>query len=169
MKKTILKNGAYASLIVVGIPLLLWSLFEGEPNYDISEIIGYATMILCMAFVFLGIREYRNQELNGTISFGEALKVGILIALIPSFAFGFYDLIYVIYLDPGFYDNYYHHYTRELEKTLSGPELEKAITDLNAQKDFFMNPVIQFLVMFLTVFIIGFIASMVSSLILKKR
>ncbi|TRX59585.1 DUF4199 domain-containing protein [Fulvivirga sp. M361] len=168
MKTIILKNGIYASLCVVGIPLIFWSLADEKPNYDLDEIIGYSTMILCMAFVFLGIREYRDQELNGSISFGKALKTGLYIALIPSIAFGIYDLIYIMYLDPDFYDNYYNHYIQELQGELSGNDLKKAIVELNEQRDFFRNPGIQFMVMFLTVFMIGIIFSIISSFILKK-
>ncbi len=168
MKKLIVKHGLYASLVVVGIPLLMWTLTDGEPNYDLGEIIGYATMVLCMTFVFLGIREYRNHELNGSISFGQALKVGVLIALIPSVAFGVYDLIYVIWLDPDFYDTYYAQYIEEMKNTMPESELEKALADMEAQKELFMNPFMQFLVMFLTVFLIGFVISLISSMVLKR-
>ena len=168
MNSIVLKYGLYATSIVVGIPFLMWVFIAGEPNYDLGEIIGYATMVLCMTFVFLGIREYRDRQLNGTIPFGQALKVGVLIALIPSTAFGIYDLLYVAYLDPGFYDAYYSQYIADLQSSLPKEELEAAIAEVEAQKAIFTNPLMQFLVMFLTVFLIGFVVSLLSSMILKK-
>ena len=168
MKNIVLKHGLYATSVVVGIPLLVWVFTPGEPNYDLGEIIGYATMILCMAFVFLGIREHRDHQLNGTISFWQALKLGMSIALIPSLAFGIYDLLYVAYLDPDFYDAYYSQYVADLKSSLSQDDFEKALTEIEAQKELFTNPVMQFLVMFLTVFLIGFVVSLLSSLVLKR-
>ena len=168
MKNIVLKHGLYATSVVVGIPFLLWVFVPGEPNYDLGEVIGYATMILCMAFVFLGIREHRDHQLQGVISFWQALKLGMSIALIPSLAFGIYDLLYVAYLDPDFYDAYYSQYIAELKSSLTEDDFEKALAEIEAQEEIFTNPVLQFLVMFLTVFLIGFVVSLLSSLVLKR-
>ena len=68
---------------------------ESEMGYKIAEIVGYSTILLSMIFVFLGIKKYRDENNGGNISFGEALKVGVLIVLIPSIAFGLYNLFYI--------------------------------------------------------------------------
>src|ERR1041385_902667 len=47
-----------------------------------SEVIGYTAMLLAFTLVFFGIRTYREQQGGGTITFGRAFKVGILIPLV---------------------------------------------------------------------------------------
>ncbi len=168
MKKLILKNGLYATLVVVGIHVVFWIASDHE-NYTLGELVGYASMILSMSFVFLGMREYKLNEKNGTLSFTEGLKVGTLIALIPSAGFALYDLFYVKFLDPDFYKKYSANYLKELEEKLSKEEYIKAAADMEANMALFTNPAFQFLVMFATVFVIGFIISLISSIILRTK
>lgn len=169
MRNTIIKNGLYASLLLIGVHIIFWVVSDGEPSYEMGEIVGYASMIACMAFVFLGIREYRNVELRGTMTFGQALGMGVLIALVPSLAFGVYDIIYIIYLDPDFTNDYFNHYINEMRSTLTAEEFEEARRQMEAEKQFWSNPLLQFIVMFLTVFVIGFIVALISSAILQTK
>ena len=169
MKNLIIKNGLYASLVLVGIHLVVWVISDGEPNYETGEIIGYASMIVCMVFVFLGIREYRNVELNGNMTFSQALGMGVLVALVPALAFGAYDLLYILYLNPDFNETYFAHYLDEMKASMSLADFEIAKKDLEAQKEFWDNSFLQFTVMFLTVFVIGFIAALISSSILRTK
>ena len=168
MKKTVIRFGTYASIIVVGISLIFWLFSSDTPNYSISEIAGYVSIIVAMAFVFLGIRHYRDNEKNGSISFGEALKLGILIALIPSLAFGIYNAIYTELLDPGFIDNYYQYTLEKMKGDMTATEFEAAAQKMESEKEMFANPVVGSVVMFLTVFLIGFVIAVISALILKK-
>jgi hypothetical protein len=48
-------------------------------------------MLLAMVFVFLGIRHFRDHENEGMLTFGQGLKIGVLIVLIPAVAFGLFD------------------------------------------------------------------------------
>ena len=169
MNNVIIKNGIYASLLLVGIHLIAWVISDGEPNYEVGEIIGYTSMVACTVFVFLGIREHRNVDLKGEISFSQALGMGVLIALFPAIVFGLYDLVYVFYLNPDFNETYFNYYMDEMRASLSPKEFEIAKQDLEAQKEFWSNPALQFLVMFLTVFVIGFIVALISATILKTK
>ena len=170
MNKLVLRFGLYATLVTIGIPLLQYFFLDkgAEMNYQLGEIIGYSTIILSMVFVFLGIKKYRDENNDGSITFWEALKVGILIAAIPAIAFGLYNWVYIAFLDPEFLDNYYQHYLDQAQATMSVTEFEAEKTKLELQKAGFQSPVVQFVVMFLTVFILGFIVSLVSSIVLKK-
>ncbi|MEM8568532.1 MAG: DUF4199 domain-containing protein [Bacteroidota bacterium] len=169
MKQLIIKNGLYATLVLVGVHIVAWVVSDGEPNYEMGEIIGYTSMIICMVFVFLGIREYRNVELHGTMTFNQALGMGVLIALVPSLAFGLYDIVYILYLNPDFTNDYFNHYLDKMRNTLTAEEFEKARQQMEAEKEFWSNPLLQFIVMFLTVFVIGFIVALISSAILQTK
>jgi hypothetical protein len=168
MKNLIIRNGLYASILLVGISFLFWLLTSGDPSlYGVGEVVGYTSIVFSMVFIYLGIRQYR--DLSGSISFSQALKVGILIALFPSIFFGLYNIVYISFLDPDFLDSYYQIQLDQMKKTMPADAFAARQQDIEAQLDLYMNPWFQFLIMFLTVFIIGFIISIISSIIVKKK
>ncbi|MDN5204930.1 DUF4199 domain-containing protein [Fulvivirgaceae bacterium BMA10] len=169
MKKIVIRFGTYASILIVGVSFMFWLFSSETPNYTFAEIAGYASIILSMAFVFLGIRYYRDNEKNGSISFGEALKLGVLIVLIPSLAFGVYNFIYTEVMDPDFTETYYQYRVDQMKGTMSEADFEAAVQKMESEKAMFTNPVIGSLVMFLTVFLIGFVIALISALILKRE
>jgi F0F1-type ATP synthase assembly protein I len=166
MKNLILRYGIYSSLVLV--VLFSVSLSMGEQDFALSEIIGYASILVSMVFVFLGIRQYREEVGDGQISFWQAFKVGIMIVLIPALTFGLIDLVYVTYINPDFIENYYAHVVEDMKASLSAEEFAIKLKDMEAEKEMFTSPTVQFFVMALTVFLIGVIASLISSFILKN-
>ena len=71
-------------------------------NIDLSlqEVAGYLTMLLAMIFIFLGIRHFRDRVNGGYLTFGQGLKIGVLIVLIPAVAFGLFNILYTEVLNP---------------------------------------------------------------------
>src|SRR5688572_15929499 len=102
MKKTVLRYGGYAVLIMLALMIATSLLLRSGENEDFttSEIIGYAGIVLATSFAYFGIRYYRDKVMGGSISFGQAMKVGLLIILFPSLAFGLFNVIYVKWIDP---------------------------------------------------------------------
>src|SRR5690349_3829626 len=85
MKKIILVNGVIAGIIVSAMLLISHPLVErGTISIDNGMIVGYASMVIALSMVFFGIKAYRDQYQNGSISFGKGFQIGILIALIAS-------------------------------------------------------------------------------------
>lgn len=171
MKKMVLRYGLYSAAVMMGVFLFTFFFIgkESELGFKISEIIGYATILLSMIFVFLGIKKHRDENNNGSITFWEALLTGTLIAAIPALAFGLYNLFYIEVLDPEFLDKYYNYRLEQAQTTLSSEEFETEKSKMESEKEMFQSPATQFFVMFLTVFVIGFIVSLISSIILKKE
>ena len=81
MKKTVLTfgfiSGAIMAVMMFGTMLLIRNI-----GFDKAEIVGYTGMVLAFLMVFFGIRSYRENISGGTITFGRAFAVGILITLI---------------------------------------------------------------------------------------
>ncbi|MTI19733.1 DUF4199 domain-containing protein [Fulvivirga sp. RKSG066] len=162
--KIIIRYGLFSAgiLIIISVASLI-VLGTSEENYDVGEIIGYTSIILSLTTIYFGIKKYKNEHLNGSINFWQALKVGLLIAVFPSITFGLYNVIYVEYIDPTFMDSYYQHELQKLEESMTATEYEVAKAEMESQKEMFMNPTIQFFVMFFTVWLIGLIITIVSS------
>ena len=167
MKSTALRYGLLASAFIIVIGFLNCFVLA-KNDYKTAEIVGYLTFVLSMVFVFFGVRHYRDKVNNGRLSFGQGLKLGLLIALIPAICFGIFNVLYVEVIDPGWQDEYYNHYVENVKATASPAELPGKLNDLEKQKEFFSNPVMTFLVMTATVLVIGVIVAVISSLALRK-
>lgn len=168
MKKTAFRYGLYGALTICVLSLLAW-LVGVNLEYTTQEVIGYASMVVSLSFVYFGIKHFRDKENGGKVSFKKALTIGVLISLITALIFGVLDIIYVEYINPEFMDDYYNHSIAQMKSTLPTAEYEAKVAELEAQKEMFMNPLFTFMVMGMTVFVIGFIISLVSALLLQRK
>lgn len=168
MKKTVLRYGLYGAILICVLFILSLTL-AGELDYSTQEIIGYASMVVSLGFVYLGIKHFRDKENDGVVRFGQALLIGVLISLFASLAFGILDFIYIKFINPDFTSEYYSRTLSDLEASLPLAEFEEKRAELESQKDLFMNPWFSFLLMSMTVFVIGFIISLISALVLQRK
>src|SRR5687768_15456054 len=106
MKKTVLKFGLYSGITILALFLVSYTFMKGA-SFEIQEVMGYTSMFAALLFVFFGIKSYRDKENGGYIGFGQALGLGLLITLIPALAFGIFDALYVAYVYPEFFTEYY--------------------------------------------------------------
>ncbi len=148
MKATIKKFGLYTS--VTSAVLFFSALyFLKDFSYGTQEIIGYATIITSLLFIFFGIKYFRDKENNGVVTFKKAFLIGILISLFAATAFAIIDFIYTTVIDQTFVNDY-------IQKTESSMSVMGMATTFA-------------FLMFATVFIIGFIISLLSALILQQK
>ncbi len=168
MKSTIIRYGLYSGGLMTLLFALSWISF-GHDNYEVQEVIGYATIIVGLVFVYFGLRKYRDIINGGKLTFGEGLKVGLLIVLIPSVMIGILDALYIGIFDPEFIDRYFEYMIEQARTDSSPAEFEAALQSLESQREMFANPAVVGLVMFLTVFLIGIIITVISSFILQKK
>jgi hypothetical protein len=167
MKKSILRYGGF-SVLFMTIFFLADDLLLGDVlSYSDREIVGWVGIFISTLFIWFGIKYYRDRHNNGMLTFGEAMKLGLLILIFPSVAFGIFNIVYVL-LNPEFMDSYYASKVSEETAGLSPAEARLRISELEKQKAFFQSPAIQFLVMFVSVFAIGVIVTVISALTLRR-
>lgn len=168
MKNPIVKNGLIATGILTGINLISLLIYGTDVAfYDIGEIIGYSSIVLCLLFVFLGIRE--SELIHGNTSFFKRLGVGSAIALFPSVAFGIYNVIYVTSIDPEFMEKYNAHMLEKMREGLTAEEFEVVKNQYMTDMAMWDNLWIQFILMFATVFVIGLIIALLSSMYFQLK
>ena len=168
MKLTVFRYGIYSALTVLAIAWIAFFAL-GNASMTVQEVAGYLSMLLAMIFVFLGIRHFRNNVNGGVLTFGQGLKIGVLIILIPAVSFGLFDILYTEVINPGWKDDYYTQYIENLRKSVAADRLDAAIKKAEKEKEMFANPLFQFLLMGGTVFIIGFIVTIISTLALRRN
>ena len=168
MGKTALRYGVFGMTLMIIIMVIVFLIFRDNYNWEVQEVIGYVTIILSLVFVYFGIRHWRDNHNAGRLSFGEGLKLGTLITLFPSIAFGLFALIEVNVLDPDFNDKYYAHYVQKVRASTPPDQLQETLQKLESEKEMFESPFMQFGIMFMTVFLIGIVITVISSLILQR-
>jgi hypothetical protein len=171
MKRIVLKYGLMSGACVgLMMALMIARIGGGEPtDFAGSELVGYATMVLAFILVFFGIRAYRDQVEGGTIGFGRAFKVGILMTLISCSVYVVsWQIIYY-----GFYPDFFEHYTAfTIEQMRAAGESEAAIVahqqEMASFAELYKNPLVNIGVTFLEIFPVGLVMTVVSAAILRK-
>jgi hypothetical protein len=170
MKSIVLKHGLISgAILVVMFAVTLPLCLKGIIDFDRSEVLGYASMVLAFLLVFFGVRSYR-EELGGAISFGKAFQVGILITLVTCAIYVIcWEIVYWGFL-PDFLDQYNAH---ALAKLRAAGATEAAIREAQAKMASFAklyaNPLFNVGVTFLEVFPVGLIVTLVSAAILRRK
>lgn len=134
-----------------------------------SEVVGYTSMVLAFLLVFFGIRAYR-EELGGSIGFGKAFQVGILITLVVCAIYVVsWEIVYWGFW-PDFLDQYNAH---ALAKLRASGATEAAIQAAQAQMakfaQLYKNPLFNVGMTFVEIFPVGLIVTLVSAAILRRR
>ncbi len=168
MKNTIIRFGLYSFFAAV-ILFLAALVFGKGLSFETQTVLGYVSIVTSLSFVYFGIKHFRDRQNNGSITFGKALGVGMLITLFAALGFAIVDYIYTAYINPDFIDQYTANSIANLEKTLSGDDLVKAKEDLVSQMESMGSSSALALFMFVIVTVIGFIISLLSSLFLNKK
>jgi len=170
MKKNILIFGLImGGIISLNMVYMVNQCYTRE-DFSGSDVVGYAAMIAIFSFIFIAIRNYRNNYNEGVISFGAAFKMGVLIALIASTMYVVTWLFYYYLFVPDFLDKYIPHVLKEA--TASGAtqvELDQKMAEMEKFKGMYKNPLFVILVTYSEVFPVGLIVALISALILKKK
>ena len=167
MKNLIKKYGLISALIVVGVPVIS-NLITGfnKESFAVGEIIGYTSMIVAMATVFVAMKHYRDNLNEGVMSFGQGFKLGLGISVIGGIAFALYNVVFVTWIMPDFNEQYFSYQTG-LE--MGTAEFESQYNAMLEENGFMFSLVGGTILMFITVFLIGFIESIIGALILQRK
>ncbi len=169
MKKTVwtfgLISGAIAALMMlVTIP------FHEQIGFDRAMIVGYTTMVLAGLLIYFGIRSYRDNVNGGTVSFGRALTIGLLITAVSAACYTATWEVVKDKLAPDYLEKYQAH---ELEKARSGgasqAELDKQIAEAQKFSEMYKNPFINSALTFLEPLPVGLVIALISAAILKRK
>ena len=171
MKQTVFKYGLIGAGIMAGLILIIFLFNSGKPNFEWGQVIGYASMIIALSTIYLGIKSYRDEHQAGIISFSKAFTVGILISL---FACLVYVIVWLIYLQTdagsGMMDEYMAYSLQQMqERGADAAEIEQKRQEYEAFSKMYENPLVKIGMTFMEIFPVGLIISLVSALLLKRR
>jgi len=170
MKKIIITYGLIAGLIVMSFMIVSTLVWKGSDNSNQSMIIGFTGMFIAFIFVFVGIKNYRDKQNGGLITFGDAFKIGFFIALIASFIYTLVWMIEFHFFMPDFMEKFA---TKAIEdyKTsgLSATEINAKITEMETMRENYKDPFMRIFYTLMEILPIGIFISLIAALVMMKR
>jgi hypothetical protein len=135
-----------------------------------SLLLGYTGIVAGFLLVYFGVRSYRDNVLHGSIGFGRALTVGLLIAVIGSICYvATWEVLYYKFM-PDFYSKYGQAMISQAEKAgKSASEIAALRTSMDEMTRNAANPVWVAAMTFLEPFPVGFLISLISAGVLRRR
>jgi len=173
MKKIIIICGSIAGLIVTSMMLvsisgcLTGSSFEGTTG---SMLLGYSSMVIAFSMIFVGVKNYRDKYNSRTISFGKALKIGLLITLVASTIYVIVWQIDYYFFIPDFYEKYSAHIIRDMKA--HGATQAQILQQMALNKsngEMYRNPLFNAMFTYIEILPVGIIMSLLAALILKRK
>lgn len=171
MKKIILVYGAIAGAIMGGMffaTVPFWR--NGMINFDNGMVVGYTTMVIALSLVFFGVKSYRDQHLNGTITFGKAFQVGIMITLVASVIYCLSWEICSNTMFTDFSERWQAHTIKTMENDgASATEIAAATEQLKTWGEWYKNPLLRFTMTMMEVFPVGLVITLLSAALLRRK
>ena len=169
MKKTVvtfgLLSGAVSSLLMLlSVPLL------DRIGFDNGVVIGYTGIVMSFLLVYFGVRSYRDNVAGGTLGFGRAVTVGLLITLVSCACYVVtWEIIY-FKLWPGFSDKYTAYAIDKVKASgASQQTIDETARQMAEFKKMYDNPLVNAAFTFVEPFPIGLAVTLISAAVLKKK
>lgn len=169
MKKTVLVYGLISGAIM-SLIMLLTVPFMDRIGFEYGAVIGYTSMVLAFLLVFFGIRSYRDNVAGGSVGFGRALAVGLLISVISSLCYvATWQVVYFNFT-PDFLDKYSAHMIEKARADgASEAALDKQKAEMEAFAKLYQNPAYNAAITLIEPLPVALIVSLFSAGVLSRR
>lgn len=169
MKRVVLTFGLLAGA-VLSVMMVITGAMGDRIDFDKGEVIGYTTMIAAFLMVYFGVRSYRDNVLGGTIGFGRALAVGLMITGIASACYVATWQVVSRKMMPDFAEKYMAH---QLEKRRAEGATEAQLAaearEMAKFWEMYENPFVNVAITFLEPLPVGLLMTLVSAGVLSRR
>ena len=133
MKKIVLTYGLIGGGMLVGMTVLTLP-FHEQIGFDRGVYVGYTTMVVAFLMVYFGVVSYRDNVAGGSVSFGRAFKVGLLISLITMACYvAAWQVIYPVFM-PDYLDKYAVHMLEQARQ--AGATVEQLAAQEKEMREF---------------------------------
>ena len=99
-----LRNGILLGVACVVLSVLLYVtnlLYTG--SFLIGAITWLLNLAICVVFIVMAVQQYKTAN-DGFLTVGEAIKVGVVTALVGGVIAAIYSVIYTTVIDPNYYE-----------------------------------------------------------------
>jgi len=152
--------------LILGFTLILYSALLYFTNQSLNKNLGYISLVIYILFIYMGIKSYRNNYLNGFISYGQAVSSGVLISLYSAVLTAAFTYILYSVIDPGLIQKMLDMSEQQmLDKGLSDEQVKMALKVTGK----FMKPLFMTISALFSGVFFGLIVSLIEAIFLKKE
>jgi hypothetical protein len=169
MKKTVLTFGLIAG-VIISVLMDTSLLLANKIGSSHSMILGYTIMVASFLLIYFGIRSYRDNTLDGRISFGRAFACGILITLITTACYvATWEILYFNFM-PHFMDSYFAAQIHKIQSAGLDPATTAArVAAIQHSQQLYQNPLVNMAYTFMEPLPVGLIITLISAAVLRKK
>jgi amino acid transporter len=169
MRKIVLTFGLIAGTLL-SVMMILSTRFQSQIGFDKAEVIGYTTMVLAFLMVFFGVRSYRDNVAGGSVTFGRAFKVGLLITLVASICYvATWQLVYY-QLAPDFTERYSAYAVEKArESGATDAEIAETTRKMTQFRELYKNPLVNIAVTLLEPLPVGLGFTLLTAWVLSRK
>jgi len=169
MKQIILKYGLISGALASAFMAVTMGVCYSTGNSG-GMVLGYTAQVLALSFVYVAVKNYRDKQNGGIISFGKALQIGLLISFIACTMYVVTWAIEYNFFLPDFMEKYSAHMIQDAQQSgKSAAKINEQIVQAKQWKEFYKSPFWFALFTYLEIVPTGLIVSLVVALILKKK
>ncbi len=152
--------------IIIGLVSIVYSVILYMVDQVFNQTLGYFGILILIAGLVIAVKSYRDNVLEGEISFGKAFGFGILVALVSAVLGAIYNYLLYTVIDPDLQQKMLEMVAEKmLDKGVPEGQIDQA---LEVSKRF-MGPVITSIVAVFSGTLFGTIISLVVAAIFKKE
>jgi len=169
MRKIVLTFGLIAGAILSAMMLITLP-FHDEIGFDNSAIVGYTTMVLAFLMVFFGVKSYRDNVAGGSVTFGRAFMVGLMITAVATVCYvATWELVYHKFA-PDYLDKYAAYSIEKASKSgATDAQIAAKTKEMAEFKEMYKNPLINIAFTFLEPLPVGLLFTLVAAGVLSRK
>lgn len=169
MRKIVLTFGLIAGAILSAMMLITLP-FHDQIGFDRGAIVGYTTMVLAFLMVFFGVRSYRDNVAGGSVTFGRAFIVGLMITAVASVCYVATWELVGYKLAPDYLDKYAAYSVEKARKSgATDAQIAAKTKEMAEFKEMYKNPLVNIAYTLLEPLPVGLLFTLVAAGVLSRK
>ena len=170
MLKSILKYGLIAGVVVGGLLALVTVNFHDQIGFGaVGMAVGYASMLIALSAVFVGIKAHRDRDRGGVIGFWPAFGLGLGISLVASLCYALAWELVLATTKMDFMGAYTEHLLADLRaKGASAAELAATTKEMAEFTAMYANRWLRLGMSMSEILPVGVLVSVISAALLRR-
>ena len=162
-KQVMLNYGLILGVVSVILSVAIYAMGK---IYDQGFGVMAASFVIMAVIIFMGLKNFKEGN-NNLLGLGEALKIGLGIALIGAIISVIYNQIFINFIEPDFMDNMMK--VSEQKMLEQYPNMtDEQLEGAKAMQEKFSSPLMGAAMGIIGSLLFGFIISLIEGLILKR-
>jgi hypothetical protein len=164
MKKIVLVFGLLAGFVMLAVQLVTMSLGSH------SMLLGYTVIVAASLLIYFGVRAYRDNVAGGSVTFGRALAVGALIALVQALCYTAAWEVYYFTAHPDYIAQYQARELDEMRREGATPAaIDAKVAEQRKMAEMYEKPIFNAGMTMMEPLPVGLLLALASAGLLSRR